>query len=87
MTQMKIPPCDAPSPRFFTDDRPFKCDFCPKSFARKQQCRNHIVVHTGDRAYLCFECGSSFGSPSTLTDHRKRRHLLVSMLEPMLHLH
>lgn len=34
-----------------------------------------MVTHTGIKAYLCPECGNSFGSASTLIDHRKRKHL------------
>ena len=34
-----------------------------------------MVVHTGEKAFLCSECGSSFGSASTLIDHKKRKHL------------
>ena len=67
----------APLPRLFSGDRPFQCEVCPKSFARAQQRKIHMVVHTGERAFLCSECGASFGSVSTLIDHRKRKHLLV----------
>jgi hypothetical protein len=34
-----------------------------------------MVVHTGEKSFLCSECGGSFGSASTLIDHRKRKHL------------
>ena len=56
-------------------DRPFKCDKCPKAFARAHQLAVHSPVHTGERAHLCSECGNSFSSVSSLIDHRKRRHL------------
>jgi uncharacterized Zn-finger protein len=58
-------------------DRPYKCDECPKAFARQQQLTIHTTVHTGERAHLCSECGNSFSSVSSLIDHRKRRHLEI----------
>ncbi len=69
---------------FPSGDRPFQCELCPKTFARSQQRKIHMVVHTGERAYLCSECGSSFGSVSTLIDHRKRKHLMVSHVHYIL---
>ena len=57
--------------------KPFKCELCDKRFARDQQRRVHQVVHTGDKLHLCCECGQSFGSASTLIDHKKRKHLFM----------
>jgi len=48
---------------------------CDKQFAIAQQLKVHQVVHTGEKNYLCSDCGNSFGSQSTLIDHRKRKHL------------
>jgi len=48
---------------------------CDKKFAIAQQLKVHQVVHTGEKNYLCSDCGNSFGSQSTLIDHRKRKHL------------
>lgn len=59
------------------EEKPFACPHCPKTFARLQARDVHQVVHTGERKHLCSECGSSFGSASTLIDHRKRRHLEI----------
>lgn len=36
-----------------------------------------MVVHTGEKSFLCPECGNSFGSMSTLIDHRKRKHFEI----------
>ena len=57
--------------------KPYKCEMCDKRFARDQQRRVHQVVHTGDKSHLCCECGQSFGSASTLIDHKKRKHLFM----------
>ena len=57
--------------------KPYKCELCDKRFARDQQRRVHQVVHTGDKSHLCCECGQSFGSASTLIDHKKRKHLFM----------
>ena len=54
----------------FLGEKPFECKVCGKQFAFGQQLRVHSAVHTGERNYLCSDCGSSFGSQSTLIDHR-----------------
>ena len=60
---------------FVLGGRPFKCEMCPKAFARSHQLAVHQPVHTGEKAHLCSECGNAFSSVSSLIDHRKRRHL------------
>lgn len=68
-----FPKKDRPLP--LPGPKPYPCSECPKSFSRPQQRDIHMTVHTGEKNFLCPDCGNSFGSASTLIDHRKRKHL------------
>ena len=49
---------------------------CEKKFAIAQQLKVHKAVHTGEKNYLCSDCGNSYGSQSTLIDHRYVKKML-----------
>ena len=53
------------------EDRPFKCQFCPKAFKFKQHLTSHERVHTGARPFVCTICESAFKQSSHLTRHLK----------------
>lgn len=38
-------------------DRKYECSICPLKFVQKINLSNHIKSHTGDKPYLCNECG------------------------------
>lgn len=42
-----------------SEDRPFACNLCPKSFARENDFRRHLDGHRGDKPYAC-SCGSAY---------------------------
>ncbi|XP_072319080.1 uncharacterized protein [Eucyclogobius newberryi] len=59
-----------------TQDRPFSCSVCTKTFPQKRNLKSHMRVHTGERPYHCVPCGLSFKfqqnfSQHDLTVHRK----------------
>ncbi|XP_066998936.2 zinc finger protein 182 isoform X2 [Anabrus simplex] len=62
------PACDKP----FSRERPYTCDFCPKSFASKTSVESHLLrthhVNT-DSALSCSECGKLFMRRSALDVH------------------
>ena len=66
---------DSPGEQDNTDPldavRPFKCQYCPKRFMRKQHLRQHLTIHTGDKPYHCSLCDKKFMYPSVLRDHLK----------------
>lgn len=59
--------------RSHTNDRPFKCPDCPKTYLEEKHLRQHIKgSHSQERQYVCDECDKAF-----LTATRLRRHAAV----------
>uniref|UniRef100_A0A7S0D0R5 C2H2-type domain-containing protein n=1 Tax=Amorphochlora amoebiformis TaxID=1561963 RepID=A0A7S0D0R5_9EUKA len=54
--------------------RPFVCSLCNKSFDNKYNLKRHLLIHTGEKAYRCEECGKRFTQRSGYTAHKKRMH-------------
>ncbi|EJD52577.1 hypothetical protein AURDEDRAFT_55751 [Auricularia subglabra TFB-10046 SS5] len=36
-----------------TDDKPFPCEYCSRTFARQHDLRRHVETHSGDKPYAC----------------------------------
>jgi hypothetical protein len=52
-----------------TDDKPYNCDQCTKSFSRMSTLVRHIRLHNGDKPYKCGQCMKSFSQKSHLASH------------------
>ncbi|KIK04883.1 hypothetical protein K443DRAFT_92256 [Laccaria amethystina LaAM-08-1] len=51
----------------------FACNLCPQDFTAKHNLNNHINAHFQKKTHRCTDgCGSSFGTRSSLTRHRKK---------------
>ena len=54
--------------------KPFKCNSCGASFARKSQLKNHIVSIQKKTPFKCNTCDSSFASKGSLIVHNSSNH-------------
>ena len=55
-----------------THVKPYQCTFCDKSFYSKNHLKQHVPMHTGEKAFRCNMCGKSFGHNASLSNHRRK---------------
>ena len=53
---------------------PLTCQFCFKRFRKYNGLKAHLVVHTGERNFICKTCGMSFTQKGNLKRHSLARH-------------
>ncbi|XP_026546139.1 zinc finger protein 253-like isoform X2 [Notechis scutatus] len=54
-----------------TEEKPYKCLECGKSFRRSSQVTSHKWIHTGKKPYTCTECGKTFTQKGNLNSHKR----------------
>ncbi|XP_074148401.1 hypermethylated in cancer 2 protein [Sminthopsis crassicaudata] len=64
----------APSPAYASEQRPFKCSGCDKSYKDPATLRQHEKTHWLTRPFPCNICGKMFTQRGTMTRHM-RSHL------------
>lgn len=51
--------------------RPYICQICSKSFYRKSNLQEHLLIHNKIKNYICETCGNNFVSRKSLETHLK----------------
>lgn len=49
----------------------YPCEFCTKTFAKRDKLARHRNIHTGEKSYKCEFCSKAFGRSDKLYRHRK----------------
>ena len=52
-----------------SENKPWKCDLCPKQFALQLQLKSHMVSHSGLKPYACSICNKRFAQTYPLEKH------------------
>ncbi|KAK7496804.1 hypothetical protein BaRGS_00012013, partial [Batillaria attramentaria] len=53
---------------------PFGCQFCGRTFARKETLQLHTYAHTGEKPFACDECDKGFVRHFLLRQHKRMEH-------------
>lgn len=54
----------------------FTCSICRRQLSSKQNYREHLSIHTGERPFCCSQCDLCFRQGSQLSQHKKTHSVL-----------
>ncbi|XP_008935235.1 PREDICTED: gastrula zinc finger protein XlCGF8.2DB-like, partial [Merops nubicus] len=52
-----------------TEEKPFACTDCGKSFTWKSHLAKHRCIHNGEKPFACGTCSKSFTTKFNLNQH------------------
>lgn len=56
---------------FSLGESPHRCEFCQKTFTRKEHLTNHLRQHTGETPHCCNICSKPFTRKEHLVNHMR----------------
>ncbi|CAG9316815.1 unnamed protein product [Blepharisma stoltei] len=56
-----------------SENKKYQCSYCSKALSSKQNLREHMFTHSGEKPYVCKEkgCGIRFRQGSQLSAHKR----------------
>lgn len=68
---------------FHTDSRHLQCEICSKTLSSKQNLKEHLNIHSGNKPYACPypNCQGTFRQTSQLSNHKKMHRVLIEKMQ------
>lgn len=60
----------------------FTCHICNRTLSSKQNFREHMWIHTGERPFKCTHCGVTFRQGSQYSHHKKTHMVTCAETQP-----